>query len=400
MKRICIPFLVTAMLSAIVIFNACRKHDTADKSPSSKLQEIAAWYKRQLTYGIGDSVFKAQNKPNWNSTIVQKQEDDKTLYTTQAFSEKWTKGIVTREVQITETDGAFTGLVKEFSKRTDTTFVATFSINGRFIEEGYMAADGKYIMTRKGGRKTIVLMGMEVTGTPCSTTVEKKTTNPDGTIKVESCTMYGTTTDVYGSCEIDLTRPMNCVYVRTEEAANNDDCESCELVSFSEADGTGSFTPSCNESSGVESSTILADASSWAYTPVSTGGSYQACGINKIFVNYAVTYIDAKGRLCKGFTLSISSRTIYFEYPRIRADGTFISAQAAATKSAQLMNSADKELGALLKGRALSRSESNPSYIISQLVKILNTKFSAQGGRVVFTNNYGIESSAIREYKK
>ncbi|MGC4231556.1 MAG: hypothetical protein QM594_00965 [Niabella sp.] len=222
--RKAIAFLV-AIIAIGVFFYACRKTDipasVADKYSNlpTAVAEAARWYDKQMGMGgvSGDTGFINRNKPDWaNSTVREVSNTERSVFA-RVHKQKYTKGVLIRELQITKTDGIFTSFIKEFSLKNDTTFIAVFTIRGRFLEEGYMLSNGSYVMTRKGGKKTIVLMGEEEPDAiGCMPEEYEKTETDDdiGLITVSACTQDRRWDWNVGDCIAD--GPEDCYVIRTE----------------------------------------------------------------------------------------------------------------------------------------------------------------------------------------
>lgn len=155
-----------AFMITLLSVTGCRKDlyvngDNFAGLPSDVAQ-AATWYKAQLLTVASDTGFASKNHPEWNQTIVNKQKDNSSF-----IVPVYNKGDITRELKINKLgESTFSGTIKEFDRSSKTiTKVITYSINGKFIEEGALFPNGQYQLLRSAGResssKTTIVMGSE-----------------------------------------------------------------------------------------------------------------------------------------------------------------------------------------------------------------------------------------------
>jgi hypothetical protein len=135
----------------LLLFSACQKRDFAlestDVVTAKDITEVAKWYNSQLIT-TADTSFTSLNKPNWNAMTVQSLGGSR-IFTIPAY----TKGVISRKVIINLTKDAYTGVVQEYNTAQKTnTVIDVYSINGRFIEEDLLMANGARRLLRTGSK--------------------------------------------------------------------------------------------------------------------------------------------------------------------------------------------------------------------------------------------------------
>ena len=127
------------------------------------------------------------------------------------------------------------------------------------------------------------------------------------------------------------------------------------------------------------------DCHSWDFVPVGPEGNYQACGVNGIHFDYYTSYPEGPNRT-RYERAYYQLGTLYFEFPRVRADGSFISAGEAAYIMAQTAAITESRMELYFAGRPV------PSGVELELkyLDIFRSIIERRGGRLTLNSNYGI----------
>jgi len=126
------------------------------------------------------------------------------------------------------------------------------------------------------------------------------------------------------------------------------------------------------------------DARSWQYVPVGPDEHYQATGVSGLYYDYITTYKDAQGKIRIEY-VRYKFNTLYFEFPRVRADGSVISAMDAARLSAAAKDMAEEQVEMLLGGQPRPATSTLENTFLTEL----RTMLAPFGARVSLTPNYG-----------
>lgn len=137
------------------------------------------------------------------------------------------------------------------------------------------------------------------------------------------------------------------------------------------------------------------NCASWAYEPAAIE-TYQSCGVSDLRIDYITTY-QIGNIIHIEYVRMHYDKNLYFEFPRTRADGTFISASEAARLTAQAKDAAEDIFE--------SQVESSPpptgpavEIFLNRYLNILKAAMERLGGRATYRNNYGTYS--VRPYTK
>lgn len=136
-----------------------------------------------------------------------------------------------------------------------------------------------------------------------------------------------------------------------------------------------------------ELATILhSDCHSWSYQPVS-GGTYQACGMAGMYYDvFWVSFDPQTGKL----ELEYFNETLdphFFEFPRIRAFGTIVTAAEAAESSADAFDAAESQTE-----KFFAKQTNRPSLtqVEAKFVETLKKLMENRGGRFSKFDNYNV----------
>ena len=135
---------------------------------------------------------------------------------------------------------------------------------------------------------------------------------------------------------------------------------------------------------------LNSDCKSWQYTPI---GVYQACGVTGIDFDFTTIYEDANGKTRLEYVY-YQFRTIYFEFPHIREDGTIISAGEAAQLTAAAKDLAEEAVEDIFASQPPPLGVTMEQTFLTQLRNFLQPF----GGRVTTSPNYG--NVPITSYSK
>ena len=197
MRKLLLPLLLVVAFVAIT-FYACRKYDNAVPAKyaglSKQIAAVAEWYDAQLLSSKNKQAFSNANHPQWSNTKII-NSGDLVKYTTLVYQ----NNAVTRELQVTLLNGVYSGEIHQYDflhRDKDSILAGTFTLNGRFIERGYIKGMSYHQQEVARGRN-IVLMGEEsvdlppVTVTGCTQDGSETVTTYDNfgcIILVQSCT--------------------------------------------------------------------------------------------------------------------------------------------------------------------------------------------------------------------
>lgn len=190
----------------------------------------------------------------------------------------------------------------------------------------------------------------------------------------------------------------------------------CEDVWFSDPptypddDGSGgdssggeyddeSQTDGYGEINGTQDPDFPSNCASWAYTAASVG-TYQTSGVTDMRFDFVTEYQGTDGNLHVDYVIYHFDRTLYFEFPKIRLDGTIISPTEAARLTALAKDAAEEILESQVESSPPPASGAPTTLIMNRFLNILKDQISAYGGRVTYKNNYSTPASAVRPYTK
>lgn len=129
---------------------------------------------------------------------------------------------------------------------------------------------------------------------------------------------------------------------------------------------------------------MSSDARSWQYVPVGPNEHYQATGVSGLYFDYITTYVDGKGKFHLEY-VNYKFNTLYFEFPRVRADGTVISAKEAALLSAAAKDLAEEQVEMILGNQPRPMT----AILENTMLTELRATLAPFGARVSLTPNYG-----------
>lgn len=219
---------------------------------------------------------------------------------------------------------------------------------------------------------------------------QKKSNNTSTFGDYATNTVYETCTDVY----MDYTYYTNGVVTGTESVYMYSYCTYTEsgqpktdVVSLG---GGGSV-----EGTGGDPGTfdLASDCDSWEFMAVA-GGNYQACGVDRISLDYTTMYFDRDGNFQIDPVDVTFNAPYYFEYPRIRANGEVIPPGEAAELMASLKDRAEELIEEMLGSQ---RKPSN-AYIERKFIEKYRGLVERYGGRITSFSNYGVVP--VKEYGK
>ncbi|MGK6353076.1 hypothetical protein [Parapedobacter sp. DT-150] len=141
---------------------------------------------------------------------------------------------------------------------------------------------------------------------------------------------------------------------------------------------------------------LPSNCDSWEYQPVS-GGVYQACGVRNLRFDYITEYMEGNNLKIEYYRGTFT-KTLYFEFPRVRANGSIISEKEAARLTAQIKDVAEEILESHVEASPPPKNTFESNAMIDRFYNILQSKMAEHGGRVSKTNHYG--TSKIKDYSK
>ena len=136
---------------------------------------------------------------------------------------------------------------------------------------------------------------------------------------------------------------------------------------------------------------LSADCETFQFVPVSQGGKYQSCGVSNIDVDvtFEHDFIPLQ-TVVKEYVFPL----FYFEFPRIRENGDFITKGEAAEFCANIVDNCEDQLEDFCEDHKVLSKE----IVSAKYYSLLNEAIKVQGGRVVKTTNYG--AVPINELKR
>ena len=143
---------------------------------------------------------------------------------------------------------------------------------------------------------------------------------------------------------------------------------------------------------------LPSNCASWAYTPVSAG-DYQVAGVTNLRFVYISEYIGTDGKMHIDYYRGTFTRPLYFEFPRIRSNGDFISPEMAAKLTAQIKDEAERILDSQVNASPTPKTTLESDQMIDRFFNILKYQMQQYGGRVTKVNNYG-NGIIIKPYSK
>lgn len=167
--------------------------------------------------------------------------------------------------------------------------------------------------------------------------------------------------------------------------------------------GTGSAPPlvgdeGTGESPDAPDPDLPSNCDSWKYTPVSSG-DYQVSGVTNLRFDYISEYMGTDGKMHIDYYRGTFNRPLYFEFPRIRANGDFLSPEAAARLTAEIKDRAEEILESQVNASPTPQTTIQSDQMIERFYNILKAQMEQYGGRVTKVNNYG-NGIIIKPYSK
>ena len=169
------------------------------------------WHTSQLISSDNKLAFSNVNQPQWSNTKITRT-NGVTRYTVPVY----THNTITRELQITSANEKLSGQVFQYNfihQTKDSILAGRFTINGKFIERGYIRGLS-YHRLEVAGNRNIVLMGDEspVTVTGCSNVTNQVFTYDvcHNVIKIEDCYIQKEWDSFLNTCRIVY---QNCTVV-------------------------------------------------------------------------------------------------------------------------------------------------------------------------------------------
>ncbi|MBC6110208.1 hypothetical protein ACFOG5_15840 [Pedobacter fastidiosus] len=153
------------------------------------------------------------------------------------------------------------------------------------------------------------------------------------------------------------------------------------------------------EINGTQDPDFPSNCASWAYTTASVG-SYQTSGVTDMRFDFVTEYQGTDGKLHVDYVIYHFDKTLYFEFPKTRLDGTIILPSEAARLTALAKDAAEEILESQVESSPPPASGAPTTLIMNRFLNLLKNQVSAYGGRVTYKNNYGTPSSAVRPYTK
>ena len=175
----------------------------------------------------------------------------------------------------------------------------------------------------------------------------------------------------------------------TGGTGTNNGCTSCD--SWSSNDVLGG-----QEMNGLKLDPDLwPDCESFEFQ-VADNGIYQTCAVIGMTIDASRQFINSKGDI-RIWHIGWEFPTLYFEFPHIRQDGSYVSQGKAATICAKLVRQAELNME-----KEFQYNENAPSgySISSSFSKHLKELLRLQGGRVSNVPNYGYSPINPMSYKK
>jgi hypothetical protein len=156
-----------------------------------------------------------------------------------------------------------------------------------------------------------------------------------------------------------------------------------------EPDGIG-------ETDGEQDPDFPSNCASWAYQE-SINSDYQVCGVTGLRFDF-ITEWQSGSTLHANYWMGLFTKTVYFEFPATRADGSRIPASEAARLTAAAKDAAEEILESQVESSPPPSTDLQTQLMINRFFNILKSRVEAFGGRVTYRNNYG--ATSIRPYTK
>ncbi|NHA07720.1 hypothetical protein G7092_28225 [Mucilaginibacter sp. HC2] len=159
--------------------------------------------------------------------------------------------------------------------------------------------------------------------------------------------------------------------------------------SYNSEDGIGQLN-------GQRDPDFPSNCESWGYVPTVLG-DYQVCGVTDLRFDF-ITEWQANNTLHVDYYRGTFSKVLYFEFPRIRANGEVISAGKAAQLTARAKDAAEEILESQVESSRPPSTNTESQAMLTRYYNLLKNEIQAYGGRVSYNNNYGTVS--VRSYTK
>lgn len=236
-------------------------------------------------------------------------------------------------------------------------------------------------LTNKGGRASATI---------CSTTVWKVTVS-----------------SAYGSYSYYETE-FGCMFIDTNDAGGytlgNGNYESGPVNALVSDSGNGvaeapivdegeSGTMTIVQTNSSVDPDLNSDCKSWQFSSAGPEGNYQVCAVSGIDFDFTTTYVDSKGKTRLEYVY-YQFRTLYFEFPRKREDGTFITSGQAATINAAVKDLAEEAIEERFGNQPPPLGITMEQAFINEL----RAKLLPFGGRVTTLPNY--PNTIVSNYSK
>ncbi|WP_229704718.1 hypothetical protein, partial [Mucilaginibacter phyllosphaerae] len=157
------------------------------------------------------------------------------------------------------------------------------------------------------------------------------------------------------------------------------------------------IVPGTGQVNGAKDPDFPSNCASWAYMQVSNG-NYQVCGVNDLRFDYITEFQNSQGKLEIDYFRAIYSKTIYFEFPKKRVDGTIITSSEAARLTALAKDNAEEILESQVESSPPPQSNTETQIMLNRYLNILRNQIQSYGGRITTNNNYG--TTSVRTYTK
>lgn len=143
---------------------------------------------------------------------------------------------------------------------------------------------------------------------------------------------------------------------------------------------------------------LPSNCDSWVYHSVAAG-DYQVAGVTNLRFDYISEYMGTDGKMHISYYRGTFTRPLYFEFPRIRDNGDFISPEAAAKLTAQIKDEAERILDSQVNASPTPKTALQSDQMIDRFFNILKYQMQQYGGRVTKVNNYG-NGVVVKPYSK
>jgi hypothetical protein len=144
---------------------------------------------------------------------------------------------------------------------------------------------------------------------------------------------------------------------------------------------------------------LSSNCQSFKYVPVTSNQAYQVCAVKDMRWDYNTVWQSGTNQY-SAYVVGSFTKNLYFEFPRIRANGTVISACDAAKATALAKDQAENILESQIESSPPALSPVQITALRGRFMRILSAKMEEYGGRVNTTNNYPNAAMTIQSYSK